>query len=701
MALIVPNIAPRTSTTGERLLFNVFKRYFNDDYFIWYEPTIFGKKISFRPDFLLLAKNAGIIVVEVKDWSIDRIKLANKDVFHIDTGSAIQTRTNPEKQARQYIISALEAIEKKATTAPEKYNLLTQKNGVYKGKIAVPYSYLIAFPNISYLEWQNTDLADILNENHILLREDLNENNLEEKIIRNVPFQANLSSEQIDVLKWIFFPEIIIKPEQLSFLDTEQASLTISETFTPPEYEKLSTNLNIKLVRGTVGSGKTLILLKRAKYIREKFPEQKILILTYNKSLKAYLDKVYKEIGGDGTTVEILHFHKWCFNLLSQNNAFLKPLTTNSRLGLIKNLLATSRDEDLSPEFLLDEFDWIKERVPYREWANYTNPDKLRRVGRKRGLGSNEKEKREKIYKVFMEYEGKLSKLRLCDWADIPVHVLQATDKKVISSGQYDTILVDEAQDFAPSWFLVIMKMIKPKTGSIFIVGDGTQKIYRKDFTWKEVGIAASAQNTTILTKSYRNTHEILDAAIELIKESQTLIDDIAESGESVAEHENNNVLRHGPLPIMMAFTDKRTEYVAIAYEIQNLIKQGYQPEQIALLHRHKDMNRNAVEELHRLKIPCKIMGTQADFKESSVKICTLHSAKGLEFDVVFICGLDNAAETEHDKSAEELQEILDQERKLLYVGMTRARQRLYLTYSGVEPNWIVDRIKEKFTTKN
>jgi superfamily I DNA/RNA helicase len=38
----------------------------------------------------------------------------------------------------------------------------------------------------------------------------------------------------------------------------------------------------------------------------------------------------------------------------------------------------------------------------------------------------------------------------------------------------------------------------------------------------------------------------------------------------------------------------------------------------------------------------------------------------------------------------------LDQERKLLYVGMTRARHMMYITYSGVAPEWIVGRLQRK-----
>lgn len=70
----------------------------------------------------------------------------------------------------------------------------------------------------------------------------------------------------------------------------------------------------------------------------------------------------------------------------------------------------------------------------------------------------------------------------------------------------------------------------------------------------------------------------------------------------------------------------------------------------------------------------------QADDYEDSVKLMTKHSAKGLEFDVVFLAGMEEGL-FPHKMSIEEPGR-LEEERRLCYVGMTRARKKLYFTYA-------------------
>jgi len=70
----------------------------------------------------------------------------------------------------------------------------------------------------------------------------------------------------------------------------------------------------------------------------------------------------------------------------------------------------------------------------------------------------------------------------------------------------------------------------------------------------------------------------------------------------------------------------------------------------------------------------------QGDAWEDCVQLMTMHSAKGLEFPVVFMCGMEDGL-FPHQRSMNDLGG-LEEERRLCYVGATRAKQTLYLTYA-------------------
>jgi DNA helicase-2/ATP-dependent DNA helicase PcrA len=74
---------------------------------------------------------------------------------------------------------------------------------------------------------------------------------------------------------------------------------------------------------------------------------------------------------------------------------------------------------------------------------------------------------------------------------------------------------------------------------------------------------------------------------------------------------------------------------------------------------------------------------TQAESWDDCVQLMTMHSAKGLEFPLVFIAGMEDGL-FPHQRSVEDAGGRLEEERRLCYVGMTRAREQLYLCYAEI-----------------
>ncbi len=692
--------APTGCTPGEKTTFNTLKRHLPENYYAWYEPTIFGKKASARPDFIILGKDTGVTIIEVKDWSLDKIHSADRNHFQILINGTLETRTNPEKQVEYQFRKFSEELNRYQTTELDKYSKLITKGGKYKGKLAFSVSKLVAFPNITRLEWENSDLQlfHMINSELVLLKEDFGDTLLL-RLQKARFFRTNLSDEQINTLRWMISPDTRVPLSQgkLFSLSPQQAGIAKIDTYLPPEALRLSKKSRAILVRGVVGSGKTLILLFRAKFISEQNPNWKVLVLTYNKSLTGYLQKIFKQIGGDLKRVEIVNFHKWCSNQLKPHGLYTQsPIDKLTQKNIVQEIQKrTNSTKEFHPQFLVDEFNWIKERIDYKHWANYPDTKKISRKGRGKGLGRSEEQKRKRIYNLFLLYQKRLKKMKKNDWADIPVLLQKAIDDKRIQSKQYHAIMIDEAQDFAPSWFKVAFRMVKPETNMVFIVGDGAQKIYRHDFTWKELGLAINPRNSYVLKHSYRNTSEIINVALEVIQNSQTLVTELKESGDSVIEAETvSDLSRHGPLPVLLGCNTPQQEHEKIAKQILELQKQGFLISNMVILHRYRNKQDQIIRSMHQYGITCT---KKINTPQSSVKVSTFHNVKGLEFDVVFICGLEDFKEDYYlNNPTEENQGKLNKTRKLLYVGLTRARYLLYITYSGTPPKWIIERIKNK-----
>ena len=258
----------------------------------------------------------------------------------------------------------------------------------------------------------------------------------------------------------------------------------------------------------------------------------------------------------------------------------------------------------------------------------------------------------------------------------------------LVPGGQYTALMIDEAHDFEDAWLRMAGRMVAPSSNSLLVLYDDAQSIYqtrRRKFNFASVGIEARGR-TSILKLNYRNTAEVLALAMHC---AQNLLDG---AGESRGEDELPLVLpasagRRGALPVLIDARHEHEEAELVAERIAAAHQVGAAYDDMAVLCRAKYLMRPIEQALAQRQIPVQSMNAQAfkrfDWKTASVKLLTLHSAKGLEFPLVFVAGLQ--ALPMRDES-------LDEAVRLLYVAMTRATQALVLSAHG--RSLVVDRVR-------
>ncbi len=263
--------------------------------------------------------------------------------------------------------------------------------------------------------------------------------------------------------------------------------------------------------------------------------------------------------------------------------------------------------------------------------------------------------------------------------AELVAKTVVGVDQGRIPRGQYGAVLIDEGHDFAPDWLKLVVQMVDPDTNSVLVLYDDAQSIYergpRRNFSFASVGIQARGR-TTVLKLNYRNTAEILAAARAFAQELLAAAD-TDEDGAPVILPESAG--RRGTIPELIERVSVEEEAKLIVSRIEDEVAQGRLLSDIAVVYRTAGKVVKAIENrLKERQIPYRSItgpeGKRGLFQgEPSVKLLTMHSAKGLEFASVYMPGLGELP-SRHDSE--------DQAVRLFYVGMTRARDSLVMTHS-------------------
>ncbi len=260
------------------------------------------------------------------------------------------------------------------------------------------------------------------------------------------------------------------------------------------------------------------------------------------------------------------------------------------------------------------------------------------------------------------------------DWADLA----RLVEKHCQPLPQYDGVIVDEAQDFPPSDLNLTTLIVSGYSESrdLTLLADPAQSIYYRGIPWKDAGVYIQGR-ARILANNFRNTHLIL-AASSCILEG---CDDLKAANEYIRSSSSH---RHGAKPKTVMFNCSEDSQRFLIEEIIRLSQSGKYPGKyrlgdFAILAKKSEQFKRAQKSLQGAHI------NRAMFRADGFHICendvepiTMYSAKGLEFPVVFMIDLNDDDIPFIKRYSESKYEDELHKRKLFYVSMTRAAERLY-----------------------
>lgn len=570
-------------TPGERKVFVALRDHLPEDYLVYYDIVVDGR----HPDFIIVGPDLGLVVLDVKDWRLKSILEVTADRVRLRQPSGELEVFNPVRQVRNYLLRTVDALKRRPRLCAD--NQLGWGAGV-----VLPY---VTPEEVRQPSVFGPSLEEALGPGLVLTGADLAAGTLLPRLRELVPARGeargSLDPQQVDEIRGVLHPEI-----RIGWGATGEDIVRVMDV----EQERLARTLGDghRLLRGVTGSGKTLVLLCRVRYLLDQHPDWRILVVCYNRVLAGFLHRTIAD-----KRVEVSTFDAWC------------------RQQLRAAHVDVPEPPGRGPQW--DEF-WIE---------------------------------------------------------TVPRLLSQAFDEGRVPPGAYQAILVDEAQDFADTWYRLLIRALDPEANRLFIALDSSQNIYRRRISWRSLGIQIAGR-TKVLKRNYRNTRGILSAAYAMIQEL-----DAAEvvPGDLVSSLiVPDQALREGPGPELACLDSAQAVRQHAKDWIGARLTRGIPPGDILVLGHNRLGMEKFAGWLEEQKIPASFLPERRT--DGTVGVSTIHSSKGLDARHVLIL---NAHELDGLKTR-------DEARRLLYIGMTRARDELCV--SSARASWVMDELAHALQVK-
>ncbi|MBK8988384.1 MAG: UvrD-helicase domain-containing protein [Chloroflexi bacterium] len=506
-----------------------------------------------------------------------------------------------------------------------------------------------------------------------------------------------LTDQQIGHLREQFTPEVIVpaaftvrQPIERHtaaelgryLLDYDQEYALKLDLNLPETAQTTARDFQLRLINGVAGSGKSLIIIYRAHMLHQLFPRKRILVLTHNRALMYDLRRRYKDLSNEHLNngkggVQIYTFMGWCRHYWPKTETWHKLLSHRQRLELAMQIGHEQlRDTAVSEQMLLEEIDWYKDRLLFTR-EEYLAAD---RAGRGFALSPA---MRHRLFDAITTYHERLQQRHLMDWGDVPRQLWQLWHNGAVALPHYDIILIDEAQFFAPLWFEIIKRILAPNTGHLFLVADASQGFLKRGQSWLASGLDVRGR-VHRLCKSYRTTREILDFATLLYRRR------LPDEDDDIVTPDLTH-MPNGVLPVIIPLTSPQDEVTRVINEIRQLAQGGVPWRDILLIHASREEIGPILARVNRaFGVGTAVDPGQTDPK-NQIRVCSLNAATGLESPIVFLMGAHELYEQEQSirLADEERAELIRDNTRKLYMAITRAGQRLVITYVGPLPEML------------
>lgn len=296
MAVMIPERLPTNATQGERKTFALLQK-LPDNCVCYYEPVV-GERY---PDFVAIIPELGVLIIEVKGWYRSQLERGNTHDVSVRRDGVVEVHKHPVRQAREYKFELMDACRRSRHAGH-----LLNHGGPHAGHFVFPFGHMALMSNITRDQVRQGDFEfepGVFGGGKMVMRDEMDAllDLPGDKLIDAMRSWFDpiwtfppLNRSQIDAIRLIIHPEIVIEGTSLAVLDHKQ------------EAKARSIGQGHRLVYGVAGSGKTVILLARARMLANG-GRSHVLFLCYNKELA----RRFAADLADYPTIHVSSFHRW------------------------------------------------------------------------------------------------------------------------------------------------------------------------------------------------------------------------------------------------------------------------------------------------------------------------------------------------------------------------------------------------------